>query len=190
MKQVINKAILIAEAFYLGYSFLFMFDNATSHAVYAKNALCARNINKSSGGKQVLFRDGWFETDNDICCPQQMSYLAQDDSLIPKSIQRVLEEKRLWPESGLNLECLKPKCYHCQSMVDCKSCVKGSQCQRCKIPVIHNAFYSKARKCDTCIQRKASCQYVAKQYCTKCSSKKGKCMDCEELPPQCISEGN
>ena len=190
LKQVINKAIPIAEALYPGYSFMFMFDNATSHAVYAENALCAGNMNKSSGGKQALLRDGWFETEDGLRHSQQMSYLAQDGTLVPKGIQQVLEERHLWPALGLNLECPKPKCHHCRSMVDCKSCIKGSQCQGCKIPMIHSAPCSKARKCDTCVQRKASCQCVAKQYCTQCSSRKGKCTDCEELPPRCISEGN
>lgn len=188
LKQVIEKAVPIAEALYPGYSFLFMFDNATSHAVYAEDALCMGNMNKSSGEKQALLRDGWFETDG-IRYPQQMSHFTQDDTLIPKGIQRILEERNLWPDSGLNLECLKPKCYNCQRMTDCKICVKGSQCQRCKSPVIHSAICSKARKYDACVQRKISCQCVAKQYCAQCSSKKGKYMDCEDLLPRCSSEG-
>lgn len=46
--------------------------------------------------------------------------------------------KGLWPATGLNLECPKPKCYNCQMMADCKLCIKdmmsdlqrekGSQC--------------------------------------------------------------
>lgn len=188
LKQVTNKTIPIAEALYPGYSFLFMFDNATSYAVYAENALCVGNINKSSGGKQALLRNGWFES-NGIPCSQPMSYFTQDGTLIPKGIQQVLEERHLWPKSRLNLECFKPKCHHCQSIVDCKNCVKGSQCQGCKISVIHSAFCSKTPKCDACVQRKASCQCVAKQYCTKCALKKEKCMDCEELSPRCTSEG-
>ena len=184
---MIDKAIPIAEALYPGYSFLFMFDNATSHAVYAADALCSGNMNKSSGGKQPLLRNGWFEIDG-IRYSQQMSYLAQIGTLIPKGIQRVLEERNLWPESGLRLECLKPKCYNCRRMADCKICVKGSQCQRCKDPMIHSALCSKARKCDACVQRKASCQCVAKQYCARCSLKKRKYINCEELPPRCGSE--
>lgn len=38
-QQVVKKALPIAEAFYPGYSLLFLFDNATSHSVYAKDAL-------------------------------------------------------------------------------------------------------------------------------------------------------
>lgn len=38
-KQVIDKALPIAEALYPGYFLFFLFDNATSHSVYAKDAL-------------------------------------------------------------------------------------------------------------------------------------------------------
>ena len=151
LKQVINKAISIAKAFYPGYSFIFIFDNTISHAVYAENALCAENINKSSGKKQALFRNSWFETDNGIYYSQQISYLAQDGTLVFKGIQQVLEEKHLWPALKVNLECPKPKCHHCQSIVDCKSCIKRSQYQKCKIPIIHSTLYSKTQKYDTCI---------------------------------------
>ena len=50
-KQVVTKALPIAEALYPGYSLLFLFDNATSHSVYADNALYITGINKKSGGK-------------------------------------------------------------------------------------------------------------------------------------------
>ena len=150
LKQVVNKTIPVAKALYPGYSFLFMFNNATSHVLYAENALCTDDMNKSSRGKQALLRDGWFETDGHHY-PQQISYFTQDGSLIPKGIQRILEERNLWPQSGLYLECLKPKCHDCQSIVDCKICVKGTQCQGCKNPVIYSASCSKVRKCDTCV---------------------------------------
>ena len=35
-KQVVSKALPIAEALYPQYSLLFLFDNATNHSVYAK----------------------------------------------------------------------------------------------------------------------------------------------------------
>ena len=60
-QQVVNKALPIAEAFYPGYSLFFLFDNATSHSVYAKDALQNKDMNKSSGGKQPVLRNGWFE---------------------------------------------------------------------------------------------------------------------------------
>lgn len=56
-KQVVNKALLIAEAFYPGYLLLFLFDNATSHSVYA---LQVKDMNKGCGRKQPVLRNGWF----------------------------------------------------------------------------------------------------------------------------------
>ena len=60
-QQVVKKALPIAEALYPGYSLLFLFDNATSHSVYTKDALQAKDMNKGSGGKQLILRDGWFD---------------------------------------------------------------------------------------------------------------------------------
>lgn len=59
-QQVVNKALPIAEAFYSGYSLLFFFDNATSHSVYAKDALQVKDMNKGPGGKQSQLRNGWY----------------------------------------------------------------------------------------------------------------------------------
>lgn len=38
-EQMVNKALFIAKILYPGYSYLFLFDKATSHSVYAKNVL-------------------------------------------------------------------------------------------------------------------------------------------------------
>lgn len=57
-EQVISKALPIAKALYPGYALLFLFNNATSHSVYASNALCANNINKGMGGQQAQLRNG------------------------------------------------------------------------------------------------------------------------------------
>ena len=51
LDQIQNKALPIGEALYPSYELLFMFDNATSHAVYVKDALQVGNMNKSSGGQ-------------------------------------------------------------------------------------------------------------------------------------------
>ena len=50
LDQIQNKALPIEKALYPRYELLFMFDNATSHAVYAKDALQVGNMNKSFGG--------------------------------------------------------------------------------------------------------------------------------------------
>ena len=39
LNQIKSKALPIAKVFYPQYELLFMFDNATSHAIYAKDAL-------------------------------------------------------------------------------------------------------------------------------------------------------
>lgn len=56
-KQVVDKALLIAQAFYPRYSLLFLFDNATSHFVYSKDALQVKDINKDLKGKQPILRN-------------------------------------------------------------------------------------------------------------------------------------
>lgn len=62
-QQVVKKALSIAEALYPGYSFLFLFDNATSHSIYAKDALQTKDMNKGFGRKQPVLCDGWFDRD-------------------------------------------------------------------------------------------------------------------------------
>lgn len=57
-EQVVSKALPVAEALYPGYALLFLFDNATSHSVYASNALCTNDINKSTEGQQGQLRNG------------------------------------------------------------------------------------------------------------------------------------
>lgn len=49
LEQIKAKALPIAEALYSGYELLFKFDNATSHAIYAKNILQVMHINKDLG---------------------------------------------------------------------------------------------------------------------------------------------
>ena len=50
LQQIVDKALPIAEALYPGYELLFMFDNAKSHSVYAKDAFRVGNMNKNQGG--------------------------------------------------------------------------------------------------------------------------------------------
>ena len=63
-QQVVNKALPIAEELYPGYSLLFLFDNATSHSVYAKDALHVKDMNKGIRGQQPRLRSGWFRCGN------------------------------------------------------------------------------------------------------------------------------
>ena len=50
LDQIRTKALSIGEALYPGYELLFMFDNVTSHAVYAKDALQVAHMNKGPEG--------------------------------------------------------------------------------------------------------------------------------------------
>ena len=58
LDQIKSKALPIAEALYPGYELLFMFDNATSHAIYAKNELQVTYMNKGPGGQQPFLQAG------------------------------------------------------------------------------------------------------------------------------------
>lgn len=186
-EQVVSKALPIAEALYPGYAFLFLFDNATSHSVYASDALRTNDMNKNIGGQQAHLRTGWYEM-NGIRYEQQMSFQDSDGKWVQKEIQKVLEERNLWPQEGLNLECPRPKCFNCQVAFECKMCIKGIRCDSCKSPKQHSSTpCSKARKCDACVRRSQACKCTYKQYCARCSGRKGKCADCEELPPKCGS---
>lgn len=136
-QQVVNKALPIAEALFPGYSLLFLFDNATSHSVYAKDALQAKDMNKGTRGQQAQLRNGWF-IDNGVVINQPMNFQRPDGKWIQKRIQKVLEERGLWPAKGLKLECTKPKCFNCQVVADCKICIKGHKCDPCKISKQHS----------------------------------------------------
>lgn len=77
-KQVVTKALLIAEAFYPRYLLLFFFDNAISHLIYTKDAFQARKMNKSIGGRQEQLQNGWFDKDN-IQINQLISFQEEND---------------------------------------------------------------------------------------------------------------
>lgn len=124
-EQVISKALPIAEALYPGYSLLFLFDNATSHSIYANNALRTKDMNKGTGGQQAQLCNGWYKVSN-VLHEQLMLFQDPQGKWIQKGIQRVLEERNLWPIRGVNLECSRPKCFNCQVASECSACTKGS----------------------------------------------------------------
>lgn len=187
-KQVVTKALPVAEAFYPGYSLLFLFDNATSHLIYAKNALRTQDINKGPGDKQPHLRHGWYMLDG-VRHEQTMSFQEPNGSWTLKGIQQVLKEQNLWPAGGLNLECPKEKCHNCRVALECTNCVKGTRCDLCKSVKQHSStFCSKNRKCDAYVQRSIACNCTPKIYCVSCGDRKGKCADCDDLPPKCSSD--
>ncbi len=58
LDRIVKKALPIEEALYQGYKLLFLFDNATSHSIYALDALQVANMNKEPGGQQPFLRPG------------------------------------------------------------------------------------------------------------------------------------
>ncbi|CAJ0630219.1 12289_t:CDS:2, partial [Entrophospora sp. SA101] len=59
--QIINKAIPIFNATHPNCTALFAFDNATSHAAFASNALVASKMNWNDGGSQPTMRNTVFD---------------------------------------------------------------------------------------------------------------------------------
>ncbi len=114
-----------------------MFDNATSHAIYAKDALQVTHMNKGLGGQQPFLRAGWYEAANGEIITQELCLLTENPitckaTKVQKGIQAILEERGLWPVKGVRLSCEQPKYTNCQSLSTCTVCVKGRKCEACK----------------------------------------------------------
>ena len=90
-------------------------------------------MNKGYGGKQPVLRNGWFYQ-GDHCITQSMNFLNENNQSTQKIIQKILDERELWPAKGLNLSCPKPKCFNCQAAAECKICVRGHKYDTCKVP--------------------------------------------------------
>lgn len=82
---MVNKALSITKTLYFGYSLLFFFDNATSHSVYAKDALQVKDMNKSAGGQQPQLLNGWFYC-HGIQVDQLMDFQKDNGQLLQKRI--------------------------------------------------------------------------------------------------------
>ena len=195
LEQIKAKALPIAEALYPGYELLFMFDNATSHAIYAKDALQVTHMNKGPGGQQPFLRAGWYEAANGEIITQELCLLTENPTTgkstkVQKGIQAILEERGLWPVKGVRLSCEQPKCTNCQTLSTCTVCVKGRKCEACKETKEHSGRCTKQRLCDTCDNRKSQCQCITKKYCVRCKeiTQQKSCLECEKMPPKCISE--
>lgn len=160
LQQIVDKALSAAEALYLGYKLWFMFDNTTNHSVYAKDALCVKNINENQGGQQFFLRPSWYITPNDKTKTQNMwvynNNAATGNAVqVQKGIQLVLEEQGLWPQKEFRLECEKPKCLSCEEMSNCTLCVQGQKCNLCKEEKKpHSGNCLKQRICDACNKQK------------------------------------
>ena len=121
LDQIKSKALPIAEDLYPGYELPFMFDNATSHAIYAKDALQVMHVNKGPGGQQPFLRAGWYQSTDGEIVTQEMHTLIENPSngqsqKIQKGAQAILDERGLWPAKGVRLSCDQPKCANCQTL--------------------------------------------------------------------------
>ncbi|CAJ0645937.1 7906_t:CDS:2, partial [Entrophospora sp. SA101] len=87
--QVIDKAIPIFEATHQDCIALFAFDNATSHAAFANDALVASKMNWNDGGSQPKMRDTAFNG-----AEQKMVY----PNGIQKGMKTILMERGLFKE--------------------------------------------------------------------------------------------
>ncbi|CAB4492243.1 unnamed protein product [Rhizophagus irregularis] len=96
---IVKKAIPIFEQKYPDSIGVFAFDNATSHAAYAPDALIVHHMNLNPDGKKK-FKNG-FKSDGEI----QSMHLSDGR---PKGIKLVLEEKGLWKKE------LKRICSECK----------------------------------------------------------------------------
>ncbi|CCI41174.1 unnamed protein product [Albugo candida] len=84
---------------------LFDFDNATSHAAFAEDALVSQRMNLGPGGKEPVMRNGMFG--NGIS--ESMVFLAHHPLAgQPNGIKIVLQERILWA-TKLRLDC-RGKC--------------------------------------------------------------------------------
>jgi hypothetical protein len=109
---VVDIAIPTFETAFPNTQGLFLFDHATSHTADASNALRVNWMNLAPGGKQPLLCDTWFyRPDGVMLCQQQMVF-GLNDLMVPekwrgnaKGAQVVCEERGIWPEGGLRLDC-------------------------------------------------------------------------------------
>ena len=187
---MVKKALSIAEVFYLDYLLLFLFDNEISHFVYAKDTFQAKDMNKQSGRKKPILRDRCFDW-NGVWIIHPMNFQQENGQWIQKKIQKVLEERQIWPIRGQKLSYPKLKCFNCWVAADCKICIKGHKYNICKnLKDCSLTNCSKNWQYDAFVHRKDIYQYVTKKYCTTCLVKKGKCGDCENLPFKCTIDSN
>ena len=195
MDKIINKTLPIAQSLYPGYKLLFMFDNATSHSIYAKDALQVAHMNKGPGGQQPFLRPGWYTNPNGKLITQEMSTtsinpVTGNSTTVQKRIQAILMERGLWPPGGVRLVCEILKCTTCQTLSKCGGCIRGQKYNSCKEAKICSRKCTKQRICDAYVLRKERCECVLKQYCVQCKeiSIQKSYSECEKMPPKCTSE--
>lgn len=83
-----------------------LFDNATSHCMFAPNALVATKVKLNPGGQQPRMKDGWYVDEKGERHAQKMVF--EDDHPrhpgMPKGARAILMERGLW-SSDLRHHC-------------------------------------------------------------------------------------
>jgi len=110
---------------------------------------------------------------------------------VQKGLQRVLEERGLWPEGGLRLERPKNLCARCVPVKNCRICKSGQKCAECKKKKVCSGPCSHRRKCDECEHRRTCENCTTRKRCTRCTEYGScrNCPTCASMPPRCTSQG-
>ncbi len=118
LDQIIKKTPPIAQSLYPVYELLFMFDNAISNSIYAKDALQVTQKNKGPGCQQIFLQAGWYTAPNRELIIQDMSTITINfangkSTAVQKIIQAILVERKLWPSEDVRLVWDTLKCTTC-----------------------------------------------------------------------------
>ncbi|CAB5393748.1 unnamed protein product [Rhizophagus irregularis] len=104
VKDIVNRAILIFEKTYSSAIAVFAFDNSSSHRKYADNALNANHMNLNPSEKQAKLCNMIFN--------EQIQHMNFSDNYHDKNLRKklkgmkiILEERGLWPLTGLKAYC-------------------------------------------------------------------------------------
>ena len=100
VNQVVERAIPIFEARFPGCQALFAFDNASSHAAFSPDALIAKHMNLSPGGKQSKMCSTYFGEGIQQEMVFPLNYHIPKLRGQPKGLKQVLTERELWPDGG------------------------------------------------------------------------------------------
>ncbi|CAG8769256.1 22347_t:CDS:2, partial [Cetraspora pellucida] len=111
LKQLVSKVIPVFEILHPRCIGMFCFDQSTNHNAIAEDALIAKRMNLSSGGKQPMMRNGCFIDETEKKCVQPMvfpnDYQKEELRGKQKGLRQVLEERKLWPAEKVLLVCKK-----------------------------------------------------------------------------------
>ena len=104
INQVVKYVIFLFKVYFLGCQALFTFNNASSHTAFSPDALIAKHMNLSPGGKQPKMRSTNFGegVQQEMIFP--LDYHISKLRGQPKGLKQVLTERGLWPNRGLKLE--------------------------------------------------------------------------------------